>query len=197
VLELKITGAEVLIADTPASSSAGLITLAAARAIGRPPESLTAGHHCLHCGGNDHGLPFVAVAGSGGGACSVSFSRAAGFEIAAARAGSGLGIDIESVEQLSLHPVDDVLLHPRERTVFGGLDESERRRYVAHLWVAKEAHLKVSGRGLRADLDDVEVRIRGSRAVVRSRARNGRHDPQSRVTFFELSSGVVGAIAFR
>jgi phosphopantetheinyl transferase len=109
----------------------------------------------------------------------VSFSRTSGYEVAAARVGDAIGLDVESVARVAAHPVDGVLLHPAERRALEGLDPDAADRYRAQLWVAKEAELKRRGTGLRSDPREL---------MMLPIARPG-------LTLFDLDADVVGALA--
>jgi phosphopantetheinyl transferase len=196
VVPLEIDDAIVLVSDRPATTSAELLARAVSHLTGERSEEVAVHHLCPHCGGDDHGQPFVGGAAATTRACVVSFSRTAGFEVAVARAGGSVGIDVESVSRISSHSVDDVLLHPEERKQMHRLANDAAVRYRARLWVAKEATLKSTGDGLRTDIREIHVEIDGQRGFLESWP-SALALRELRVTFFDVSADVAGAVAIR
>lgn len=186
-------------ANSPGSSEP-LIAFAAARGASVDSEDVDIGevtvvHRCSACGSADHGPPFVEFATIANAEFSVSFSRAAGLQVAVARRAGGVGIDIDSATRIAAHPVDAVLLHPAEELALAALPPSDARIRRARLWVAKEALTKATGLGLRADLREIQLEITGERASVRRwPAELGLARPPH-ITLFAISDDVVGAIA--
>ena len=117
VLTLEIAGAIVLVSDQRSSTSADLLARAVTRLTSERSDDVAIHHLCPRCGGADHGQPFVRGPSGGTSACVISFSRTPGFEAAVAHSGGSVGIDIERVSRIALHSVDDVLLHPEERSL--------------------------------------------------------------------------------
>lgn len=165
VREILLGDAVLLLTDAPADESTDLISRAAGRLLGMERPELILTHSCPHCGSSDHGRPrvlanFREVAEVD--ACAVSFSRCGGNAIAAARTGTALGVDIDSIANIVAHPVDEVLLHPAEREALRELSADDRDRRLARLWVAKEAIAKFKGLGLRIDLRDIRCGSTGT-----------------------------------
>ncbi len=176
--ELRLDGVTLVVTTAPGGSSSQLIAEAVSRVLGIDVDEVLVSHHCDHCGASDHGRPAVSLR-HGDPSVSVSFSRTGRYRVAAARVGAPIGVDIESVAAVARHPVDDVLLHPAERQALRGVDAGEADRFRARLWVAKEAVLKRSGTGLRADLRDLRIEL----------------DVRPGLTVFDLDADVVGALA--
>ena len=201
--DLRMTGAVVLVAhEAPGASGlcgspAGLIARAAASATGMPLESLRITHACPHCGSVDHGRPLVETVPAGERVCAVSFSRSVGFEAAAATRREAIGIDIESIGNVSQHRVADVVLHSAERGTVDGLPHDEAARRLAHHWMAKEAILKLTGDGLRVPPSELQLRIIGDRVILVSWPHGIDLDVAPSVTLFTVSHDVVGALAVR
>jgi 4'-phosphopantetheinyl transferase len=88
-----------------------------------------------------------------------------------------------------------VLLHPTERHEFERRAAPAGARYLASLWVCKEAVLKATGDGLRVEPSLIAVRLHGETAKVESWPDTLRLAAQPRLTLFDLSLDVVGALA--
>jgi 4'-phosphopantetheinyl transferase len=194
VLTFEIAGAIALVSDQPSPTSADLLSRAVTRLTSERSNDFAIHHLCPQCGGADHGQPFVRGSSGAKSACVISFSRTSGFETAVAQSGGSVGIDIERVSRIALHSVDDVLLHPEERSALDRLGNAAAARYRALLWVAKEAVLKSTGSGLRVDLRDIQLSIDGQTGTPES------WPPdlplaEVHVTFFDVSADVVGALA--
>lgn len=185
----------VLLLDGAANGSAELISQAAGRVLDIPPQDVTVTHACAHCGSTEHGRPGARLSGAASALCWVSFSAAAGYAVAAACARSAIGVDIESVARISAHHVDDVLLHPEERRVFEDLEPDRARRYLASLWVSKEAVVKSTGVGLRVDLTGILIRLDGNIARLESWPEELALASGCRISLFTVTDDVVGALA--
>jgi len=187
-------GALLLLDDSETVFADQLIARAAGLIMEIATPDVTVGRSCATCGSTDHGQPLVVRPGMTVRECSVSFSRAAGHSCAAARLGAAIGVDIESVSAVGRHPVDDVLLASAEKLELAGLG-SGGARYLAQLWVAKESITKLAGVGLRADLTELHVRLDGSAAELVSWPSGPSFDAAPRVTLFDVTDDIVGALA--
>jgi 4'-phosphopantetheinyl transferase len=192
---LELGGAVLCWDDEPSVSSSDLVARAAARVLGVGLADVTVRHTCPNCGAADHGQPHIEATAVDASQCAVSFSRAAGLAVAAARLGPAIGVDIESIAAVTSHPVQDVLLHPTEHREFARLAASASARYLARLWVCKEAVLKATGDGLRIEPSLIAVRLDGKTAQVESWPDTVRLPGQPRLSMFELGTDVVGALA--
>ena len=112
-------------------------------------SSLTLSRRCSHCGGDDHGAPFVDVLG-----LFVSLSRASD-TVAFAVSHAPVGIDIESVAAVARRDLDQVAFTAAERTRLASACQPDLLR--SQLWAGKEAVVKLRGTGLRIDLDSFEL----------------------------------------
>jgi 4'-phosphopantetheinyl transferase len=102
---------------------------------------------CDRCGSDDHGRPrLVGAVGH------VSMSRAGGLLVTAVSE-RPVGVDVASVAAVEAAPLD--AFTPGELVVIDGQDAPGRER--TRLWAAKEAVLKLDGRGLDVDPRVVEV----------------------------------------
>ena len=167
-----------------------LIVLAAATALAVDPSELVEGRRCPDCGSADHGRPFVAFADGRASECWVSLSRAASLEAAVARLGGPVGIDIESRSAVAQHPVAGTLLHPDEVDEADDADD-----VIVSRWTAKEALLKATGHGLRIDLRSIWLELADGAATVERWPAELALTAPARISFFELTDDVVGAIA--
>ena len=129
-----------------------LTAVASAHDVDR--SRLRAGRVCGHCGGTDHGRPWVEVDGC---AVGVGLARTTGV-VALVVSPEPVGVDVERVSRVAAAPLD--VFTPGERDRAGG-----DVRALAACWAAKEAVLKRDGRGLRVDPAAVDVDVRRGTAV--------------------------------
>jgi phosphopantetheinyl transferase len=90
----------------------------------------------------------------------VSKSSAAGLVVTAVSVdalGGHIGIDVESLVQLSRARVDEVAFGNAERDLIDDEPPASRDLLRTRLWSRKEAYLKATGRGLRLDLTTVDL----------------------------------------
>ncbi len=106
----------------------------------------------------EDGSPAVGLPGGVGGpvAVSVSHSGGRGFAVAAPGA-AALGCDLEALAARSPGFIRDYLT-PSERDTVMALEGPDRDEAATLVWAAKEAALKATRQGLRADTRSVEVR---------------------------------------
>jgi phosphopantetheinyl transferase len=190
-----LDGAVLLLVDDPATHSAELMARAASHAMNLAQHDVTVERHCANCDSREHGHPSAHRSGLPAVSCSVSFSRTSGHAVAAALRGEAVGVDIESVARISSHPLDSVLLHPAERDQRDRLIPDDRARYLARLWVAKEALVKAVGIGLRVDLTQIRVDVAGNSGHLRSWPSELGLVVSPQLTLFEVDDDTIGALA--
>ena len=192
-----IDGTVVLVCHETGISTGELLRRAAAAATDTDATTLDVEHRCVRCGSTDHGRPVVFGTSGQPLGCSVSASRASGITVTAASTRGQVGIDVESIEAIARHPVDDSLLHPRESMLLASLDPVERDRARALLWTCKEAVTKSLGVGLNLDLRQLEIALDAQAAQAQLVAWPAALERASTPTLrtFTLDDDVVGAIA--
>jgi 4'-phosphopantetheinyl transferase superfamily len=191
VRQFSLDGAQLVLQTGVATDSRSLMSRAAGLALGVSPANVTIGRLCAHCGSSAHGQPFVQGHATSG----VSFSRTGDTAIAAARERSRIGVDIESVDAVGAHRVEDILLSAAERSTADDRGPLERDRYLARLWVAKEAVTKLAGLGLRVDLTQLDLRIDGSDGDLVSWPEQLGLAARPRIILFDVSDDILGALA--
>ncbi|MGD9961765.1 4'-phosphopantetheinyl transferase family protein [Nocardioides sp.] len=135
--------AAVDIAWHPASDSADQALRAqVAQLRGVPVDGVRVGRLCPRCGSEEHGRPWASGA-------QVSLSRSGPHLVTAASLEHQVGVDVESVAEISRRWVPAEVLHASERA-----DTPEAR---ASLWCRKEAILKVRGTGLVTPMPQIRT----------------------------------------
>ncbi|WP_166784642.1 MULTISPECIES: 4'-phosphopantetheinyl transferase superfamily protein [unclassified Cryobacterium] len=202
----------IVIAPRGATDAADRRFLAAAAAVvlGVDPLFVRIDRRCSHCDGRDHGRPQVAVPpGTTSGSRAASHPASRPLHVSLSRAGrcvayaltflGPVGIDIESVADVSRARFDAVAFGPAELAVLGelsGVDAAEAR---ARLWTAKEAALKCTGDGLRVDPRDLTITLPGRRSpdAPRLAGWHGARVPIDAIMLrgVEPGPGLVGTVA--
>ena len=104
------------------------------------------GVYCPDCGRDDHGRPVLTTDST----VQLSLSRSGDRVVAAfARGRSTIGVDVEPESASGFPGFDAVALTANEAATIARLPAVQRDRERTRLWVAKEAALKRSGRGLQ------------------------------------------------
>jgi len=168
--------------------------LAASSALSVDASALAVGRRCPECGSADHGQPFVDFADGRASGCWVSLARSSGVEAAVACLTGPVGVDIESRAAVALHPVAATLLHPAEADELDALGQTEADALLASLWVAKEALLKATGRGLRVDPRGIRLGIARDAVTVERWPAELALATSPRVTLFDVTDDIVGAL---
>jgi len=137
-----------------ASAARALLRIAVAERLGCPAAEVEFALRCVVCGG-DHGKP-VPVAPETAAPVHASVSYA-GSVVLVALASVPVGLDVERVAATGFAGFDDVALTAAERGELGDVVPDERPAVRAALWAAKEAILKINGRGLSVPPATVHV----------------------------------------
>jgi 4'-phosphopantetheinyl transferase len=140
------------------NTGAGQIERVLARVLGVSADEVLVDSACIDCG-RPHGKPRVLrPRRADGGEIVVSKSGVAGWvAIAVSLDGGDLGVDVESLVQMSRARVDEAAFSPAERDLIDDADPALREELRTRLWSRKEAYLKASGVGLRVDLTTVDL----------------------------------------
>nr|WP_239521974.1 4'-phosphopantetheinyl transferase superfamily protein [Geodermatophilus sabuli] len=146
--EARLTPVEVARAHrgTPAVHRRRVLLRAALRSalgseLGIPPGQVPIGT-------SPAGRPHLAVRGS---LLDVSCSASGAVGVVAVGRGRRVGVDVELVAPWSSDVLDEGWLSPGERRALTGLPVTARPLAVTRCWTQKEAVLKATGTGLRAD----------------------------------------------
>jgi 4'-phosphopantetheinyl transferase len=192
--------ADVLVALLPDRGDAAadhrvLAALAAPLVLESPGSALAVAHRCDTCGSTEHGRPLLVTAdGHPIPGIHLSLSRAAGHIAFAATLAGPLGIDIESLEAVKRAGFDDVAFDALEQAALHSLAETrgpaaaDRMRAIA--WTAKEAVLKTTGTGLRADPRTVPLDLTRPDGLVVTRS-----GAQRLLVLRDVPAEVLGCLA--
>lgn len=123
--------------------------LLARSTTGRPLAEVSLHHDCPHCGGTDHGRPYLVA---GGGRIPVSISHTRTLAVVALSPGGEIGVDVETAD--GGVPLTDDLFTAAEQAA---AKADPAGRTGRDLWAAKEALGKLDGRGILAPLTEVEI----------------------------------------
>lgn len=139
-------------------TGAGQLETVVARALGISANEVVVDSTCVDCG-RAHGKPrVVRPRAADGGEIVVSKSGVAGRVAIAVSLDRGeLGVDLESLVQMSRARVDEAAFSSAERDLIDDADPASRAELRTRLWSRKEAYLKASGVGLRVDLTTVDL----------------------------------------
>lgn len=93
-----------------------------------------------------------------------------------------IGIDIESITH-----ANDLLI---DESIFTEYESVQMMDYpMYNFWTAKEAYLKMTGSGLLHPLNDIQIDMKTSQAVMLSTKQN------AHLTFFNIDGKFAGAVA--
>ncbi|WP_051973378.1 4'-phosphopantetheinyl transferase superfamily protein [Cryobacterium sp. MLB-32] len=173
---------------TDKAADYAFLTHAVARVTGEPVVKLS--RYCDHCGADSHGRVVVVSPPKAAERVHVSLARAGGLLAVAVSLAGPVGIDIEILSAVRRAGFDDVAFTPVERTMLRPLAGLAADRARAGLWTAKEAVLKLTGEGLRADPRELTVTL--DRAAASVSGRSGIH-----LLDFDPGPGLVGTVAVR
>lgn len=126
--------------------AAALLRSVLAPRLGRMPGQVPVRRSCPSCGG-PHGKPVIDLPG----APFVSLSHAAHYVVLAVTEVAEVGVDVESADQYLELEDGALVLAPDERAWV------EDRADLLRCWVRKEAVVKATGDGLRAELRGIRV----------------------------------------
>ena len=145
------------LAGTPAGevyvTSRAVQRLVGSRYLGIPPDEVTTDRDCEHCGAG-HGKPRFRAA-----AVDYSVSHTDDWLLMAVVGTGRVGADIES--HTSITDPDALVrtaLTPGENQRFHGLPPERRAGWLLHAWTRKEAAMKLTGLGLQAPPNQLDIR---------------------------------------
>lgn len=140
-----------LVQDTLVSSR-GAQRLIGAHYLGLRPAEVDIDRICQHCGG-PHGRP-----GYVGATFDYSISHAGGWVFLAVVASGRVGVDIERIAgERDVDGLAGFALTTDEQQAFAGLAPSQRLTSFFTSWVRKEAAMKLTGLGLQAPANRLDV----------------------------------------
>jgi 4'-phosphopantetheinyl transferase len=157
--------------------------------VNRAPETLRFDQRCARCR-KQHGKPRLVAPASD---LEFSLSHARGLIALAVCRGSAVGIDVEWRGWTDAMPqVAPLLLAEAEWMALQYAPDGERPKMLLEYWVRKEALLKATAEGLRADPRNVSILWTSDRSLVCRR--NGTWWSISKV---DVSPDHVGALALK
>jgi 4'-phosphopantetheinyl transferase len=122
--------------------------------LGMPPSAVPLDRHCPDCD-RPHGK--VRLAGGIADAPELSVSHSGRWVAVAAHLGGPVGVDVEQVRGLDAEGLSRLVLAPDEWRALADLPGEARTTAFVRLWCRKEAVVKSTGDGLRANLAEVVV----------------------------------------
>jgi 4'-phosphopantetheinyl transferase len=125
----------------------------------------------------------------------VSVSHSGGLVLVAVHRTAAIGVDVERVDpDLDTAGLTDVVLAPEEAEELSSVPAADRARAFTTYWTRKEAVLKATGDGMRAELPGLVVSPPGRAAAV---LRWQRHDAEGRIHLQDVGTvaGHVAALA--
>jgi 4'-phosphopantetheinyl transferase len=141
-------------------TSRGAQRLVAARYLGTEPATVTVARDCAHCGDPAHGRPRLA-----GADLDWSVSHTDRWLLIAVVGAGLVGVDIEgAAPTLDVDGLARATLTDVERRAWTGLPGPARRTGLLRAWTRKEAAMKLTGLGLRAPANQVDVHGATARA---------------------------------
>jgi 4'-phosphopantetheinyl transferase len=131
--------------------------------------------------------------------CLFNQSHAGGLSLVAVSALAAPGVDLEPLRELDdRERVANRVFSPRERAAFEALPPAARTAAFYRGWTRKEAMIKATGEGLRAELTAFTVTLGAfepATVIEDTRARPG--DPPWQLWHLAPRDGYVGALAIR
>jgi 4'-phosphopantetheinyl transferase len=163
-------------------AAATLLRLVVGAHQGLPPAAVRLDRRCADCD-RQHGKPRPL-----GTDLAVSVSHSDDRVAVACGLFAEVGVDVEGARALSdLDSLSERVLHPTERLRLPSGDPDRRREAFLTYWTRKEAVVKTTGDGLRAELS--EVTVSGPEEAPRLVAYPGRPELPERFSMAQLAPG--------